>query len=77
MIGLQFAQHLVDQRLVFDHQQVRIKNPGVFRANGLCDLLLHLENLRPGLDQGIFEACDFVGDVRRVDLVSHDIVSLD
>jgi hypothetical protein len=77
VIGLQFAQHFVDQRLVFDHQQVRIENPGIFRTDCFRDLLLHLEDLRPRLDERVLEAGDFVGDIGRVDLVSHDVVSLD
>ena len=44
-IGLEFAQHFVNQGPIFDHEQVRIKNAGIFRADRLGDTLLHLENL--------------------------------
>ena len=51
--------------------------PGVLRADRFRDLLLHLEDLRPRLDERGFEARDLVGDLRRVDVVSHDVVDLD
>ena len=41
-----------------------IENRGVLRPDGFGDALLHLENLHPGLNEGGFEAPDFVGDLR-------------
>ena len=42
--------------------------PASFAPIDFGDSLLHLENLRPRLDQRGFEAPDFVGDVRRIDM---------
>ncbi len=44
-VRLQLAQDFVDQRPVFDHEQVGIENSRVLRSDGLSDLFLHLEDL--------------------------------
>ena len=62
-IGLEFAQHFIDQGSVFDDQQVCVKNPGVLRPNRLGDALLHFENLRTGLNQRRLETGNLVGDL--------------
>ena len=45
-VALQRAQHLVDERAVFDDEQVGVEDAGVLRADGLGDLGLHFEDLR-------------------------------
>ena len=50
-IGFQFAQDFIDQGAIFDHEQMRIENPGVLRPDRFGDLLLHFENLHARLDQ--------------------------
>ena len=62
-LALQPAQHLIDQRSVFDDQQVRIKNGRVLGADRFGDLLLHLEDLHSRLNKRGLEARDFVADI--------------
>ena len=77
MVGLELAQHFVDQSAILDDEEVGIENACIFRADGFSDLLLHLENLRSRLDERVFETCDFFRDLCCFDLVSHHVVRLD
>ena len=53
------AQDLVDERAVLDDQQMRVKNARVLGPDGLRDLRLHVQDLRPGQQQGGLETRDF------------------
>ena len=75
-IGLELAQHFVDQGPIFDYQQMRIENGRVFRADRLGDLLLHLKNLHPCLDQRGLETGDFVWNLRTIDPVTSNIFEI-
>ena len=77
MFVFQSTQDLIDERLVLHHEQVGIENSGILRADGVGDLLLHLENLRARLNERGFKARDFVGDMRRLDAITHDVIALD
>ena len=59
----QRPQHLVDEGSVLDDQQMRVEYAGVLGADGLGDPLLHLEDLRAGLDQRGFEPRDLGGNL--------------
>ena len=49
-IGLQFAQHFINQSAVLDDKQMRIEDGRIFRPNRFRDALLHLENLHARLN---------------------------
>ena len=53
-----------------------IENGGVFRSDRFRDALLHLENLHARLNEGSFEAPDFIRDLGRRDAVTRDVVQL-
>ena len=55
------SEDFIDQRAVFDHQKMRIKNPRILGADGVGDSLLDLEQLGASGDQGRFETGDFLG----------------
>ncbi len=59
-IGLKFSQNFIDQRAIFDHQQVRIENSGVLCANRFSYPLLHLKNLHARLNKRRLEAPDLI-----------------
>lgn len=42
--------HFIDQRAVFQDQQMSVENACVFRAHGLANLPLNVENLLTGQD---------------------------
>ena len=58
LVLLQGAQHFVDERAVFHHQQVRVEDAGIVRADGDGDALLHLQDLLAGGEQRRLEALD-------------------
>src|SRR5436190_8706511 len=73
-IGLELPQHLVNQRPVFHHEEMRVEDAGVLRADRLRDALLHFENLRARLDEGGLEPADLVRDFGSLDPMFNDIV---
>ena len=75
-IGLEFAQDLVDQRPILDHEQVGVENPGVLRPDRFGDPLLHFENLGARLDERRLEPADFVRDLGRLDAMARDLVAI-
>ena len=75
-IGLEFAQYFVDQRPVFDDEQMRIENARVFRTDRFGDTLLHFENLRARLDERRFEPRDLVRDIAGLNPVPSNVVAI-
>ena len=70
------AQNFVNQSPVFDHEQVRVENRGIFGADRFRDFLLHFEDLNARLDEGGFKAGNFVSNLRRLDLITGDVVEI-
>jgi len=75
-IGLKFSQNFIDQRAILDHEQVRIENRCVFRANGFGNPLLHLKDLHPRLDEPGLEPPDFIRNLRWRNLVTHHFINV-
>lgn len=65
-------RHLVDQRRVFEDEQVRVENAGVLRAHALTDLALDLENLVAGLGEGLLEPAQLPGQFRLGEFAAGD-----
>ena len=74
LVRFEFAQDLVNQCPVFDHEQVRIKNPRVQSADRLGDALLHFQYLHARLDERVLEPCDLSAYLRRVNPVTDNLV---
>jgi len=51
----------LDERGVFEHEQMRVEDAGVVGAESLVDLALHVEDLLARLGQGLFEAANLFG----------------
>ena len=75
-IGLKFSQNFIDQRAVLDHQQVRIENRRVFRADRFGNTLLHLKDLHARLDKRRLESPDFIRNLGRRDPVTHHLIQV-
>jgi len=67
LVALKRPQHFVDQRAIFDHQQVRVEDARVLRANGFGDPLLHIDDLPARLNQRRFETGNLPGDLALLD----------
>ena len=65
LLLLDHAHDLVDQRAVFEHQQVRVEDAAFLGAHAFADLALDFQDLVAGLDQRPFEAVDFFGQLAR------------
>jgi len=72
--ALQSAQGLVDERAVFDDQQVRVEDAGIGRADRPGDFLLDIEKLLPRGNEGGLEAFDLTGDIRFLDVAKRDFL---
>ena len=46
----------VDERLIFENQQVRIKDARILRTHGFRDVPLHIRDLQAGLHKGTLQA---------------------
>lgn len=75
-IGLQFAQNFIDQRPILDHEEMRIENARVFRADRFGDALLHFENLRARLNERRLEAPDLVRNIAGLNAMPRDLVAI-
>ena len=62
LLLLDHAHDFVEQRAVFQHQQVRVEDAAFLGAHALADLALDFEDLVPGLDQRAFQPVDFLGN---------------
>jgi len=54
------ADHFIDQRGVFQHEQVSVEDTGVLGAHRFVDLVLDLEDLLPSPRQGLFQSVNFL-----------------
>ncbi len=54
------AVDLVDQRRIFQHQQMGVEYAGVLGAHALIYLALNFENLPSGLHQGLLQTLDLL-----------------
>ena len=61
LLLLDDAHDLVDQRAVFEHEQVGVEDAAFLGAHAFADLALDLQDLVAGLDQGLLQAIDFLG----------------
>jgi len=75
-IALQLAEHFVYKGAIFHHQQMGVENGGIFAADRFCDPMLHLQDLRTGLDECGFKARDLIGDLPGGDAVSRYVVAI-
>ena len=66
-VFLKGAEDLVDEGAVFHHQQVRVEDAGIMRADGFGDFLLQLGDLLASGEQRHLEALDLAGDGRLLD----------
>ena len=63
LLLLDHPHHLVEQRAVFEHQQMRVEDAAFLGAHAFAHLALHLQNLVPGLDQRLLQTIDLFGQV--------------
>ncbi len=75
-IRFEFAQHFIDQCAVFHDQKVRIENGGILGADRFGDALLQFQNLHARLDERGLKARDFIGNLRRSDLMPDNIIEI-
>ena len=75
-IRLELAQDFIDQRSIFDHEQVCVENTGILGPDRFRDPLLHFKNLGPRLDQRGFESPDFVRDFTGLDATPRDFIAV-
>jgi len=54
------ADDFIQEGAVFEDQQVRVKDAAFLGAHAFADFALDVEELVPGLDEGLFEAIDFL-----------------
>ena len=54
------SRDFLDERGVFEHEQVRVEDAGFSGAESLVDLALDFEDLLARLGQGLFEAADLL-----------------
>ena len=74
----EFADRLRDQRLVFQHQQMRVKNPRLFRPEILVHLRHDFLDLLPRDQNRVIEACDLLHALVGLDPVGrHYHIALD
>src|SRR5207245_3809795 len=73
---LEPSQNFVDQRAVFDDEQVGVENGSVFGADRFRDSLLHLENLHPRLHKRGLEPSDLVSNLRRFNVITGNVVEI-
>ena len=55
---------------------MRIENGRIFCPDRFGDALLHLQNLHARLNQGRFEATDFIRHLGRSNAVTHHLIQL-
>ena len=72
LVLLDHPHHFVEQRAVFEHQQVRVENTPFLRSHPFADLSLDLENLMPRLDERSFQAINLFRQFRLRDLPPGD-----
>ena len=60
LLLLDDAHDLVNQRAVFEHEQVGVEDAAFLGAHACAHLALNLQNLMAGLDQGFLQAIDFL-----------------
>ena len=77
MIGLEFAQHFVDQRLVLHNLKVGIENAARPSHRSPLRSAATSEHLHPRLAEPCARSARSHRDVRSVDLVFHHVVRLD
>src|SRR5262245_25184539 len=53
-----------------------MENSCIFRPNGLCNALLHIQNLHARLNKGRFKAPYFVRDLGMRDAVTNDVIQV-
>ena len=64
LLLLDHAHDLVEQRAVFQHQQMGVEDAAFLGAHAFAHLALDFENLVPGLDQRLLQAIDLLGQLR-------------
>ena len=72
LLRLDHAHHLVEQRAVLQHQQVRVEDAAFLGAHAVADLALHLEDLVPGLHQRLLQPVDLLRQLRVSQLAPGD-----
>src|ERR1700693_268471 len=75
-VGFKPTQNFVDQRSIFDHEQMRVEDGRVLGPDRFSDFLLHLQDLHPGLNQRRLEAGNLVSDLRRLDVMTPDVIEI-
>ena len=63
LLRLNDAHGLVNERRVFQHHQVRVKNAGLLGADACRELVLHRQDLFARVDEGLFQTVDFFGQL--------------
>ena len=76
VVFFKMPEHLVDERAVLDHQQMGVKNRGVFRADGDRHPLLDFQQIRAGGHQSRLEPGDLGGNFRGLNGAQRDFLLL-
>jgi len=66
----------LDQGGILQHEQMRVKDARILRSQPGGHLALHVQNLVPGVDQGLLEALEFFGNVLVANLPPADGLGL-
>ena len=64
LLLLNHPDDFIQERAVFQHQQMRVKNAAVLSFHLGADLVLHFQNLLPGLGQCFFKAVQLLRQFR-------------
>ena len=63
----------INQSGVFEDEQMGVENAGVFGVEGLADLVLDLQDLLAGFQQGLLQALHLVGHARLLHGIFRDV----
>ncbi len=74
LLRLDHAHGFINERRVFKHQQVRVKNTGMFRPERAGELALDIEDLLARAQQRLFEPADFLRHLRVGQIAARYIV---
>ena len=61
LLFLNQAGDFIDEHGVLEHEQVRVKDAGVFGAHGVAHLALDVEDSLPSPGECLFQALNFLG----------------
>ena len=75
-VRLELTQNLVNERSIFDDEEVGVKDSGVSCANRLRNSLLHFQDLPARLNQRRFESPDLGRHISRLNPMARHFIAI-